>query len=556
MLNSFKKKIIAGFILVTVICGVLLTSISLYETNKGLTDQMEKTGQTIGKIARQTVSKLKVEDVSTMSKIFSEIQNESSKDIAYISFADENTKLLAHSDSSKIGTTGAKDEMFDRALNGETVGGYYKRADGEWVYNVSMPFYDEDKVVGIISVGISTEEMNVIFKQYVKWVLIVAFIILAVSLTIGIILARNIVKPLNLVVRRMEKVADGDFTIEFHAKSDDEIGNLMKALDYVMHTLRDLIGGIQIAAGNLDSVCQNLSASCEEIAASGEQVSKSAEEVANASSEQAVGVSDTAEYVENFSKQLDLIHNGIDKVAKNSNNIKKSADIGGKDLKSLVSVIDDMKLAFENSAEKIAFLDNNVGKITEVMDVINAVAEQTNLLALNAAIEAARAGEAGKGFSVVADEIRKLAEQVLESSKSITELVQTIMANTKEVSQTTELVSNKMKTEMQTVGSTVESFKHIVNQVEETLPHIENVYMAVDKSIKEKNRIVEKIENINCVSQETAASTEEIAASVESQSASVAELSASAEELTSMADEFAQKVSRFKIEKFSEQEGK
>ncbi|MCY6369609.1 methyl-accepting chemotaxis protein [Clostridium ganghwense] len=547
MLNSFKKKITAGFILVAFMCVILLTGISLYATNKALTNQMEKTGQTIGTIARHTVSKLKIDKTSKMSKIFSEIQEESSDDIVYISLADENTKLLAHSDSSKIGTTAVKDKMFDRAFKGEIVGGYYERSNGEHVYNVSMPLYNGDNVVGIISVGISTKGMEAIFSDYFKWILIISFIVIAIALGIALVISRNIVKPMNLMVKRMEKVSEGDFTVEFHAKSNDEIGKLMTALDYVMTTLRDVIGRVQTAAGNLDNVSQNLSSSSEEITATGEEVSRSIEEVAKVQTEQSSTISDTTEYVENFSGQLDLIHDRINKVSKSSNNVKESADIGSKDLKSLVAVINDMRSAFEYSAEKITFLDNNVGKITEVMDVINAVAEQTNLLALNAAIEAARAGEAGKGFSVVAEEIRKLAEQVLDSSKSITELVQTIMSNTKEVSQTTELVSNKMKTEMKTVDTTVESFKNIVKEVEETLPYIQNVYEAVDKSIEEKNKIVETIENINCVSQETAAATEEIASSIETQSASLEELSASAEELTSMADEFAEKVSRFKI---------
>lgn len=187
----------------------------------------------------------------------------------------------------------------------------------------------------MISVGVSTEGMKEIFGQHIKVILIIACIVIALALVIAFIISGKIVKPLNLIVRRMERVAEGDFTVEFHAKSDDEIGKLMKALDYVISTLRDVIDRIQNTAGNLDSVSQNLSASCEEIAASGEQVSRSAEEVANASTEQAVSISDTAEYVDNFSKHLDLIYNGIDKVAKNSSGIKESANTGGKSLKLL-----------------------------------------------------------------------------------------------------------------------------------------------------------------------------------------------------------------------------
>lgn len=143
MLNSFKKKIIAGFVLVTVICVVLLTSISLYDTNRALSSQMEKTGQAIAKIARNTVSESNVNDVNEISGIFRYIKEDGDGEIVYISLADKNTRILAHNDSSMVGTTAVKDEMFNKAFNGEIVGGFYERANGQLVYNVSMPFMME-----------------------------------------------------------------------------------------------------------------------------------------------------------------------------------------------------------------------------------------------------------------------------------------------------------------------------------------------------------------------------------------------------------------------------
>lgn len=543
MFNSLKKKVLISFILITLICIISITGISVYNTKKTFSYQMKKTGETIANISKHAVNRSDIYNSNKVSPIFESIKNEEKDDIIYISLMDKNGKILAHTESTKIGQSGSKDDI-DKVLNGENVGRIYKQENGVEAYKVFMPFSSGDK---IISVGISLSGLQKDYNSYIRAIFLIALLVLGIVIVISVLLSNNIVKPLKLIVNRMEKVANGDFSVEFHAKAEDEIGKLMKSLNYVMTTLRDFIKRVQSAASDLDGVSQNLSASSEEITSSGEEISKSIEEVANDETTQASAIEDITEYVENFSTQLDLIQDRVSKVLKSGNNIKESADVGSKDIRSLVVVINDMKKAFEYSAEKITFLDKNVGKITEVMDVINAVAEQTNLLALNAAIEAARAGESGKGFSVVAEEIRKLAEQVLDSSKSITELVKMIMDNTKEVYKTTELVSDKMKTEMKNVDTTVESFHNIVEEVEKAIPYIENAYSAVDKSISEKDKIVKSIEDVNGISSQTAAAAQEISATIENQTSSLEELSASAEELTSMADEFARKVSEFSI---------
>ncbi|MCY6484482.1 methyl-accepting chemotaxis protein [Clostridium aestuarii] len=548
MLNTIGKKIVVAFILVTTVAVVLVTSLFIHRSTGMLKKQMNDSGALVGTIARKSIDKYKISDSEDISNVLRKIKEESNNGIKYIALDDKNNNIIAHTESNLIGNKDNEEfEKVEKVLNGKTIGDFYTRNNDEEVYEVLMPFYDGNSIEGILIVGISLDSLNKISRQgFIESVWITLIVILAAAIA-AVFLARDITKPLKLISKRMEKVAEGDFTVEFHAKADDEIGKLMKSLNYVMGTLRDVISRVQGAAENLDSVSQNLTASSEEIAQSGEEIATSTEEVANNSTGQAQDIDEITDYVENFSKHLDVIYDRVDKVSNNSNKIKNSADTGSDQLKVLVDVVNDMKKNFQKSTEKISFLNSNVSKITEVMDVINAVAKQTNLLALNAAIEAARAGEAGKGFSVVAEEIRKLAEQVLESSKSITELVETIVDNTKEVSETTELVSEKMTTEITVVDKTVISFKHIVGQVEEILPYIKNVYEAVDNSIKEKNKIVDKIENVNNISQEFAAATQEISASIQTQSSSIEEFTASAEELTSMADEFAEKVNRFKI---------
>lgn len=548
MFKSLKNKITSGFISITLIAMIALGAMSIYGADKALNFQMDKTANLTAIIVRQAVNQYSINNASEISKEFDNIKQDSKGEFKYISLAGKDKKIIAHSDSSSIGKEAIKSEEFDKILKGEELGGLYKTDDGEVVYNVSMPFYNSSKdVEGVISVGISLAGVDQALKGAIKSIIIVAIIILILAAVSGLIISSNIVKPINIIVDRMKEVVKGDFTIKFNPKKKDEIGNLMDSLNYVMETLREIIGKIQGVAINLDEMSKGLSASSEEVAATGEEATNSVDEVVIKSRNQAEVIEKTTEYVENFSRNLDIIHDKMEKVSDSSNIIKGSANRGEEELKSLVAVINDMKQSFDYSAEKIDFLDNNVGKITEVMDVINAVAEQTNLLALNAAIEAARAGEAGKGFAVVAEEIRKLAEQVLESSKSITELVQTIMMNTKEVSQTTELVSNKIDTQMSTLDGTVNSFKNIIKEIEEILPHIKSADEAVYGSIEQKNKIVEKIEEVNSDSQELADYIREVSASIESQESSVEEVSSSAEELSAIASEFSERLKAFKI---------
>ncbi|QGU94278.1 HAMP domain-containing protein [Clostridium bovifaecis] len=548
MFKSLKNKIVSGFIAVTLITMIALTGLGVYGVSKALSRQMDNASKLIAATAKQTIDEYSIGNIDEIDKELERVQKDSNEEVKYIFVVDKNNKIIASSSDNNGIAGNIPQEDFDKTMKGEVIGEIIKN-DGQLVYNVLTPFYNKDtnEITGAISIGISIPDMTGTLKAYVKDTIILALVILAIAIITGYIISMNIVKPINTISKKMENVVQGDFTIEFHPKKQDEIGALMISLNYVISTLREIIEKIQGTAMKLDEMSRNLSTSSEEVAATSLEITNSIDEIAKNSSDQSISMGNTTEYIGNFSKHIDVIHNKIEKVAASSRNIEQAAHLGEKELETFVLVIDDMKEAFARSAEKIDFLNNNVGKITEVMDVINAVAEQTNLLALNAAIEAARAGESGRGFAVVAEEIRKLAEQVLQSSKSITDLVQTVMMNTKEVSETTDLVSDKMRTEMKTVDGTVVSIKNILNEIEAIMPHIDKVYDAVDRSMEEKDKVIESVQGVNGRSQQLAANTEEISASIQTQEELVEEFAASSGELSLIASEFAEKVSKFKI---------
>ncbi|WP_409069982.1 methyl-accepting chemotaxis protein [Clostridium sp. FAM 1755] len=549
MLNSFKKKILGGFLLITILCVISLTTVSLLEARKIATIQMKNDGIAISSIVRRSLSKNKITDTKEISKILKGIKNDTKEDMVYLSVCDENFKVVAHNDDNMLNTDIDDKEKFENVLkDGKTIGLIFKRITGDKVYNVSTPFYEDGKVVGIINVGISIESMNDLIKKGLIETLSISLLILIISFVIASLIARNISKPIESMVSKMDRVSKGDFTVEFHAKGKDEISKLMGSLNKTMESIRKLISNIKDEVTTIDGVSQNLSASSEENAASTTQVSNSVAEVAESSTNQAQQINEATEALMKFGKILDAVNNKVIDVANSSSNIKDSAHDGSIKIDKLVKSVEDIKEIFLSITDRISSLNGSVIKISEITDVINEIAEKTNLLALNAAIEAARAGESGKGFSVVAEEIRKLAEQVLYSSKNIHTLVESVTNNTCEVSNTTEKVSEKIQVQADSIEDTMSSFKNILGEVEKVTFQVEEVSKKLNMTMDEKGTILSNVETVSNLSQELSASTEEIASAMEQQASSTEEVSFSAEELTELADRLATLVQNLKIE--------
>lgn len=548
MLGSLRKKINFAFIIITLLCMLSMSFLSLYQTTKIAESQMKNDGETIVSLVNKHMASYDVDkDLDEITKVLQESKGSSNDDIVYISVIDTQCKIIAHDDDTMVGKSSDRNQ-FSKVLDEGKVDGFMSvRPTGDKVYNVSMPLKEQGKVVGAVSVGLSLEDMKSVTKREMILTTIISLIILAIAVVTADIVSYKISRPLVKIKNKIMRLGEGDFTVSFHVKSSDEIGDLMATLSLVVSEVRDMMLGIKEAIENLDDMSNNLSASSEEVAASSEGVAKAVVEVSDYTTGQNDRIENMKASLEEFGKSLDLIDDKLASVAHGSEKIKISADIGTGKLENLVSSIDEMREEFGDTEKRIGNLNENVDKISEITYVINSVAEQTNLLALNAAIEAARAGESGRGFSVVADEIRKLAEQVLESSKSINDLISTVVSNAENVSIRTKEVSNKMENQIEFVKETVESLKDIMVQVEEISPQIDNVYETLNSSVEQKDNLLEQSSVIASLSEQITSSSQEISATVEEQNSTTEELSASAEELKNTADTIADVLKKFKI---------
>ena len=217
-----------------------------------------------------------------------------------------------------------------------------------------------------------------------------------------------------------------------------------------------------------------------------------------------------SQHTEIFAAQVEEIKLSIDQIYKQTEDLNKGVLDGSEKNQTLAESVDATRRVFDEFKDKFESLSKNIIGVIDITNVINSIAEQTNLLALNASIEAARAGEAGKGFSVVADEIRKLAEQVKVSSENINQLVTGISIETKDMVRNSDALSDEINEQIQVINESIMSYEKMVVSINQVIDGIEGISQVAALINDNKNSIVERITNATSVAEEISASTQEV----------------------------------------------
>ncbi len=383
-----------------------------------------------------------------------------------------------------------------------------------------------------------------------RTIIIVTSVILIISIAITYLTGNSIAKPIIKTIKHAEKIANLDITedvSEDYLKKNDEIGALAQALQSIINNLRDIIDKVSDSSEQVTAASEELTATSQQSAIAVDEVSKTVEEIAIEASEQSL-------ITKEGSSKATILGEIIEKDQKNVRNLNIASmqvtevvSEGLNDIDTLSKITEESNDATKEIYEVILKTNDSSNKIGQASNVIASIAEQTNLLALNAAIEAARAGESGRGFTVVADEIRKLAEQSSTSTKEIDEMVTELQKNSKNAVNTMERLSNISKEQSSSVLNTRDKYILIAEAMKESGKVVKQLNVSGEKMEKTKYEILDILEKLSSLAEESAAATEEATASMEEQVASIEEIASSSENLSNLAQNLQTIIMKFKV---------
>ena len=383
-----------------------------------------------------------------------------------------------------------------------------------------------------------------------------AYIVLIISTVLSLVtggalvyfISRTISKHLNEVVVVSNKITAGELDVNMiDYESEDEIGRIAKAINQMSSSLRDMIQQISEISVLVNDQGQGLTYSANEVKVSTEQVALTMEELATGIDSQANYVSGLSITMDSFTEKVSEANENGDTIYQSSNDVLTMTNKGNEAMSASIKQMATIDQIVKDTAQKVQGLEEQSKEISKLVSVINEIADQTNLLALNAAIEAARAGEHGRGFAVVADEVRKLAEQVGVSAMDITQIVSSIQNETGVVTESLLSVYKEVEegtNQIETTGSTFEGINAAIQQM---ASRIESVTGHLNTMLTSSQEMNSSIQEVASISQETAAGVEETSATAEQTSSAMEEVSKNSNGLSRLAENLNTLVKRFKL---------
>lgn len=395
--------------------------------------------------------------------------------------------------------------------------------------------------------AVSKEGHDLYNRSNVVSIIFIAAAIL-LSAFLGLLLTRNISVPIRKMADQVKQVASGNLVIEeIKIKNKDELGSLARDFNDMTRSLRSLITSVSEHSEQVAATSEQLTASAEQSTKASEHISEAIQEVANGSESQMNQANETNKAVDEISKGMNQAATSIQVVAELSTGANEQATAGNKVVGETIDQMNTVQNQVKATANVVNSLGEKSNKISSIVTLITEVADQTNLLALNAAIEAARAGEHGRGFAVVADEVRKLAEQSSKAANEISTIIVEIKNEADHAVVSMKNGSLAVDVGIVKVEETGNAFKGIAKLIEEVAEHSHDVSAVVEEVSASSDSMVMMINEVASLSEQAAGNTQNVAASAEEQSASMEEISSSATALSKMASELQEIVSRFKV---------
>jgi methyl-accepting chemotaxis protein len=406
-----------------------------------------------------------------------------------------------------------------------------KTTAGEW------------EVVGNIPVSILVKDASAI--RDLTWIMSIISALIAAG--IGLLIVWSVGRPLGRLRTLMNEGERGNLTVRSNLRRRDEIGEVADSFNRMMEQITGLVLRTTESAAEVLATAASLSEASRKTATSAKEIAVATEEIAGGATNLAVESERGSEMTGQIGEQVQMVISANQEMGQSATEVEEAGKRGTEYMAGLMNKTGQTEEMTRSMVEKVDKLRDSTGSIRKILDVLGNLTKQTNILSLNATIEAARAGAAGKGFMVVADEIRKLADQSRQSISVVGEVVSTIQ---REIDETVSVLSDAyplFREQIESVRDANEIFRNVQENMGGFVQRLEAATHSVGQLEEAQSTLSLAMTNVSAVAEEASATSEEVA-SLSNEQLSVSEgLVDLSNRLESVSNQLRESLSRFTV---------